>query len=205
MNNLRGIKFIGDLSLQDAAILVKYARKSRSLLEFGVGGSTQILAQCTEASRIVSIDTDENWINITKSRLSQCLVKTPVDFYTYNKKNSALSGKTFDFVFVDGVDSLRKEFALESWSLLQVGGVILFHDTRREKDFGIVTDLLNKWYNEVSLVEVNAEAESGISSNITVIHKKEYVPYVNWNLSEGKDMWAYGAVMDESIPLWEFK
>ena len=43
---VRPIDFVGDLSIQDAKVLLDYASKAQRILEFGVGGSTQIFAQC---------------------------------------------------------------------------------------------------------------------------------------------------------------
>ena len=37
LSHLGDFEFIGDLSLQDADVLAKYAKKSKLILEFGVG------------------------------------------------------------------------------------------------------------------------------------------------------------------------
>lgn len=200
MKNINGIKFIGDLSIQDVDVLIKYAKKSKSLLEFGVGGSTQIISQCS-LSNLVSIETDPSWIEITRKRLHKLKTESRVHFYTYDEANSVLNAN-FDFIFVDGVDNLRLEFAYNTWKLLNIGGVMLFHDTRRLHDFANVMSLCQAVHNEVELIEVNAKAEDGVSSNITIVHKKKHEPYVNWNEVEGKEGWATGSIMDSDLPFW---
>jgi hypothetical protein len=57
-------KFVGDLSLQDAELLERYVTRAKAVLEFGVGGSTQIIAQSIpEGAKFASIDTDPSWID----------------------------------------------------------------------------------------------------------------------------------------------
>jgi predicted O-methyltransferase YrrM len=202
MKNLVGLKFIGDLSLEDADILVKYGKLSRSILEFGVGGSTQILSQC-RPDKLITVDTDSNWIDLTKSRLDQIQDRSECVFYMYNEYPNMIADQMFDMIFVDGITHLRRDFAINTWKNLSVGGVMVFHDTRRPGDFKNAALVAQQYSNEVSLIEVNAAAENGMSSNITVIHKKAYQPYVNWNFVEGKPGWLYDS-KNKDQPLWQF-
>ena len=194
------IKFIGDLSLEDADILSKYAKQSTNILEFGVGGSTQILAQCFP-DKLVSVDNNQFWIDVTDKRIRSLENKVSPEFHFWNPDDnstdpylifSEYKSNSFDMIFVDGFWHYRKTFARASWNLLKPGGVVIFHDTRRDFDFEIAIDFAKEKFTEIKLIETNAEASNGKSSNMTVLHKKVAEPYVNWHETEGKPEWAYG-------------
>lgn len=197
LSNLGNIKFIGDLSLEDADVLAGYAQKSKTILEFGVGGSTQVMAQCG-ADHIRCVDTDPEWVKITADRLKQIDNPAPVMFSSYTTNFA----EQYDLILVDGVDHLRRQFAIDTWQYLRTGGVMLFHDTRRFQDFQNAAWVAQLYFNEISSIDVNTQASNGCSSNITVLHKKTLEPYVNWNHTENKPAWAYGSVMDDTLPLW---
>lgn len=187
------IKFIGDLSVEDAKVLVELGKKAKVILEFGVGGSTQIFAQC-KPKTLVSVETDPSWISLTQKRLSQLSDITHPAFVNYGQHPN----NQYDLIFVDGVDHLRKQFAIDTWSQLTVNGVMVFHDTRRFQDFANAAWIAQLYFNEISRVDVNVN-----NSNLTVIYKKEHQPYVNWNYTEGKPFWAYGGVPNtEDKELW---
>lgn len=185
LKNLQNIKFIGDLSLEDADLLAGYAQTANSILEFGSGGSTQIFAQF-EASTVISVETDINWIQLTQTRLKQ--INKEVKFVSYTTDFDQL----FDIIFVDGVDHLRREFAIETWKYLKDSGAMIFHDTRRFHDFQNAAWVAQLYFNEIKRIDVNAAASNGRSSNMTILHKKPHEPYINWNLTESKPQWAYG-------------
>lgn len=198
--NLKNLAWIGDLSLEDADVLAGYARRSSQALEFGAGGSTQILAQCCKES-VVSVETSSHWVALTKKRLDKLPTQVPVTFVDYQTEFDRM----FDLIFVDGVYHLRQGFAFDTWKNLRVGGVMLFHDTRRWWDVEYALDTAKKFSNQVKQIDINACASNGVSSNITVLHKKIEEPYVNWNELENKPIWAYGAVPDtEDYPLWSY-
>jgi precorrin-6B methylase 2 len=199
LTNLTGIRFIGDLSLEDADLLAGYARRSKTILEFGAGGSTQIMSQCG-AARILSVETSEHWIQLTQQRLEQIADRTLVEFSGYRTDFDEM----FNLVFVDGVDHARRQFAIDTWRNLRAGGVMIFHDTRRFQDFQNAAWVAQLYYNEISRVDVNAPASNGRSSNSTVLHKKPHEPYVNWNETENKPAWAYG-ISDPDQPLWQYQ
>lgn len=199
LKHLIGLKWIGDLSLEDADVLAQYAKFSNAILEFGCGGSTQILAQCS-AGTITSVDTDPVWISATKQRLALLDTHTSVEFLEYTTKFA----QQFDLILVDGVDHLRRPFAIETWQYLKPEGVMLFHDTRRFQDFQNAAWIAQLYHNAISKIQVNAAASNGHSSNITILHKKNSEPYVNWNLSEGKPQWAYGT-LDADLPPWNYQ
>ena len=179
--SLSGIKFVGDLSLQDANILAKWSTYN-DVLEFGSGGSTQIFAQC--AKSVVSVETNPTWVKKTEDNLrlidGLCPVQfVPYDLFLYNQK--------FNFIFVDGVLDKRLNFAIKSWSCLKVGGCMIFHDTRHFDNFKEAAWLMQLMFAEISNVYVNHN-----DSNMTIIVKREPIQYVNWNETENKPKWAYG-------------
>jgi len=174
------ISFIGDLSIKDAEILEAWGRRSQSVLEFGSGGSTQIFDQC--GCKVISVETAPEWIEKTRQRVSD-----RVAFTDYKTEFLEL----FDLIFVDGVDHLRRDFGIKTWQYLKIGGVMIFHDTRRVVDFENALATASKHYLEIWHIEVNARM-FGVSSNCTVLHKKESEPYVNWTVMEGKTREAYG-------------
>jgi predicted O-methyltransferase YrrM len=183
-------KYVGDLSKQDAALLERYASNARTVLEFGVGGSTQVIAQSIpiEAS-FTSLDTSPAWIETTRLNLRRLGVEGRCRLIRY--EDWAPGESRFDVVFDDGAGPLRRDFALRSFPLLEVGGVLLFHDTRRASDVCNVLAVVEHYFEEVACVRLN-ERVDGASSNITVVEKKAREPYVNWNVAEGRPPWAYG-------------
>lgn len=196
LENINGLKWIGDLSLEDADVLFQYGKKSKNILEFGCGGSTQILAQCFPKN-LTSVDTDPRWILATQRRLDQIKDGSKVKFSSYTTNFN----DQFDLILVDGVDHLRREFAIETWKYLSINGVMIFHDTRRFQDFQNAAWVAQLYFNEISKIDVNARASNEKSSNLTIIHKKTHEPYINWNYTENKPLWSYGT-LDGEQELW---
>lgn len=176
------MRWVGDLSRQDAAILEMFAYQN-SVLEFGCGGSTLIFAQ-SGAIKVVSIETDKTWIDLTKERLEVLDETCPVLFVDYDEPWTGL----YDVVFVDGIDKHRRDFAIRSWQFLKPNGTMIFHDTRRFADFQNAMWVAQLYYQEVWYIRVNFK-----NSNMTLIQKRSRkLEYENWNETEGKPKWAYG-------------
>jgi predicted O-methyltransferase YrrM len=192
------IEYIGDISKKDATVLRMYAQTSNNILEFGCGASTQVIANyVSKEARITSIDTEEAWIEKTRSNIKVLGIKNHVNFLNYNTfMDHILVDIHFDFIFDDGADSLRREFAIKMWPYLAVGGVIGFHDTRRGPDFRNVLEVLAHYQNEVDDVAFNVWG-----SNITMIWKKVAEPYDNWQITEKREPWqlGYGELPEEFI------
>ena len=186
------MKFVGDLSRQDAALLERYARGARSVLEFGAGGSTQIIAQVLpEGASFLSLDTDPRWIATTRENLRRLGVGDRCQLRRYEDWSPDADAAQFDLVFDDGIGHLRRAFAIRSFPFLAIGGALLFHDTRRLQDVRNVLGLVEAFFEEIEHVHLN-ERVDGASSNITAVRKKAREPYVNWNVAEGRPPWAYG-------------
>jgi predicted O-methyltransferase YrrM len=192
------IKFIGDLSKQDVSVLIKYIKKASNILEFGVGGSTQIICKIKKKSaRFISIDTSQDWIDRTIDNLQLLSIKADVNFFLYGNWEQSIEGISFDFIFDDGVPDLRKDFGLTVWKYLNVGGSLLIHDTRTIERIRDVELIIDNYYLEIDSILANTN-----HSNITVITKKMKEPYTDWNIVENKRAWEYG----QGVPpknLWD--
>lgn len=183
------MKYVGDISRQDVHVLIKFATRSLSILEFGCGGSTQVIAQSKPArAEFFSVETDVSWIERTRSNFVQLNIpENACSFFSYETWNTALSGKTFDFIFVDGIDSERLRFSINAWASLRIGAWMAFHDTRRLSDFQNVLKIVSENFLEINQISCNT-----MGSNISAIQKKISEPYVNWNIVENRQAWMTG-------------
>lgn len=187
-----GLYYIGDLSKNDALVLKEMAETHTNILEFGVGASTQILTKCKNFDDIlISIDTSSEWLEKTRKNLEifgMSFYRDRVHFREYDKfLEKEVFEKHYDFIFDDGVDNLRREFAIKIWPHLEIGGILAFHDTRRGHDFRNVLEVLATFMDEIEKVEFNYK-----NSNITLVYKKAPQPYVNWQIEEDRQGWMLG-------------
>jgi len=192
--------YLGDLSSADAALLAAAARDTPSILEFGVGGSSQIFAQSApEHARITSLDTSADWIARTATILRAMDLEHRVLFRSYADWAREPDRKCYDLLFDDGIDVLRLDFANRAWPLLRPGGKLIFHDTRRPRDWVNVLRFAAEHYLEIGAIEPNAAA-----SNLSIITKQRCQAYENWNVSEGRSpvMVGWGS-MEETIAFVE--
>lgn len=185
------IPYIGDLSRADAALLHRFGFNAFRILEFGCGASTQIFAAYTNGT-VDSVETDPAWIDKTKRNLGALAIPKPVAFHAYAR----FVPKSYDLIFVDGIDQLRRAFAFLTWPHLEAGGFMLFHDTRRTKPHGQSTtsDIENalstacEFSPEVDRVVLNQDG-----SNITVLTKRSApLRYEDWNAVEGRTLEQIG-------------
>ena len=190
--------YIGDISKIDASIIADHARNAKSVLEFGIGGSTQIFAQCCpHDAEIICLDTSLEWIDFTKGVFNDLKIDRSISILPYDHL-SKIKGKSFDIIFDDGLGRKRLEFALESWDLLSSNnGKMLFHDTKRIQDIRNVCKIMESFYNQISFAELNRD-----HSNISILTKKPEEPYVNWNRTENKENWMKSARIKERPEDW---
>lgn len=168
---------IGDLSLKDCEVLVMLAKNHKRILEGGCGGSTQILTHYSHGS-VVSYDTEPAWIEKTIGNFKKLGIKGQCEFRTLDPAIK-LTG-TYGLVFVDTAREFRLPFAMRAWNLLERGGQMAFHDTRRERDQANVLALVGRHYKNVLTVECNY-----LDSNITIITKRhKRAEYRDWNKEE---------------------
>lgn len=192
------IPYIGDISKADAEVLAFLAEKSANILEFGCGASTQVISAYKGISLFTSIDTSEEWITKTQNNIDLILGGADTQFQSYDlfmqQLNNTTLSRQYDFVFDDGVDSLRRDFAIKIWPHIRVGGALAFHDTRRAHDFRNVLEVCAHYQNEIEEANFNF-----LHSNITILIKKEPEPYDNWQITENKQPWqlGYGDIPEE--------
>lgn len=183
----RPIDFVGDLSIADAHVLLQYAKRSSHILEFGVGGSTQIFAQ-QNPKMLVCVETDPTWASIVTDKITHDFPKAskPIIIGYTNRFH-----QRFDIIFVDGVDDKRLDFARGTWHALNNGGVMLFHDTRRQNDLRNALTIAHEFGSEVQGVLINY-----LDSNITVLYKSHrQLQYENWQEVEGLPAAAYNLLL----------
>lgn len=180
------INYIGDISKKDAEVLAIEAAFAEDILEFGVGASTQVLAKYSYA-KMLSIDTEPVWIEKTKQNIEYLEIKPKdLQFMDYNAFMNKPYGM-YDFIFNDGGDGERRNFALKVWPNLKVGNCMAFHDTRRAHDFRNVLEVIAHYQDEISNVHFNYQG-----SNITLVYKRTPQPYVNWQIEEKREQWQLG-------------
>ena len=190
------LRYIGDLSREDAQLLARHAAGARRILEFGAGGSTQVLAQSApEGAEIVTVETKPAWVARTRDNLRRLGIAREIRFVPYRGFWRQVKGP-FELVLDDGADRLRTDFAERAWPLLAVGGALLFHDTRRPRDARTALRHVERVFLEVTSVHLNPEG-----SNLTVVRKQAPQAYVDWNLAEGRARWEYGHA-DPPPDLW---
>ncbi len=194
------IPYIGDVSKNDALVLKEMAETHKRILEFGCGASTQVLVHYSKGEFVESIDTSEEWIKKTINNIDLLGLGGETTFFMgpYDQFIESLEpvpyNVTYDFIFDDGVDYLRREFAVKIWPYLAVGGILAFHDTRRAPDFRNVLEVLATFQDEIGRVEFNYK-----DSNITLVQKKLAAPYSNWQIDEQKEPFEIGY---GDIPEW---
>jgi len=178
--------YIGDISRNDAKILYNYASQSQNILEFGCGGSTQVLAH--SPANIISIDTEQHWIDRTIENISALNLKMPKFYHWKNRHTiiNTLKENSIDMVFDDGNPPERKPFFDEIFKFIKVGGILLGHDTRLESMW--IYKAIHDHQNEITTVSINEG-----DSNITVITKGCPRPYRNWNIDEGRENWEFSS------------
>jgi 2-polyprenyl-3-methyl-5-hydroxy-6-metoxy-1,4-benzoquinol methylase len=190
--------YVGDLSAQDAQVLAHLSRSSLKILEFGCGGSTQILAQSAAVlADITSVETDSTWIERTESLLAVLGRPGRVQFLPWDQWKATLGPPTpeYDFIFNDGVDHLRLEFARDAWNYLKIGGILAFHDTKRPTDATLAFQFCTEKFLEIDTIRVNH-----LGSNITFVEKRVALRYYDWNVAEQRPPWMSAmAPVEESI------
>ena len=190
------IRYIGDISREDADLLARTAASARRILEFGAGASTQVLAQSApEGAEIVTVETKPEWVERTRANLRRLSIAREVRFVPYRGFWRTVQGP-FEVILDDGIDRLRADFAQRAWPMLAVGGCMLFHDTRRPRDARTALRHVERVFLEVASVHLNPEG-----SNLTMVRKQAPQAYVDWNVVEGRARWEYGHA-DPPPGLW---
>ena len=192
------IRYVGDLSNSDVHVLIEQGTHKRKILEFGAGASTQIFAQL-KPLKLVSMETDAEWIKRTEDNLTALKHREFVEFVPWGEIPKA----DYDLIFVDGRWDLREEFALKAWNYLIKNGVMIIHDTRRWYDIELVSKILREKHAEIKEIKVNDQPLFARKpSNCTVIYKRQDIAYENWNEVEEREPWMWGDGEPKPIEYW---
>ena len=192
-------KLIGDISRADAVALSLCVRRAKRILEFGVGASSFVIHQNSSVkTSIRHVDTSEYWVNIVRDNLPQFvpsniygstenfefrLMEVPAgcdmwgpDVDIPGNIFDRVVGKdeVFDLIFIDGYACLRTSFALRSWDNLEVGGVMMFHDSSTKRwGAEIVSKLILEKFLEIEKVEFHI----GMSNMVKIVKGEKVVRY----------------------------
>ncbi len=182
--------FIGDLSDQDVAVLGRAALTATWLLEFGCGGSTQVLANYSRPQTyFFSVDTEQAWIDRTRENCRRLGIRRQfgVNYLLWDATQPPpIPRRAFDLIFIDGLRDLRLPFARAAWGNLADGGTLYWHDCRREKDLREIGMFVQEHVAAVQSLQVAVE-----ESNLAAITKRTYLPLQDWH--QGKELWELGA------------
>lgn len=118
MASCTSIRLVGGLTVPECLALSALLNVSKSYLEFGAGVSTRLAAASPTLTRIVSVESDQAYINYTRGSLPKSsrvefrlapVGRTGVFGYPLNRSVTATQyasvlkpGETFDLVLVDG-------------------------------------------------------------------------------------------------------
>jgi tRNA A58 N-methylase Trm61 len=174
MYNAYTVPIQGDMSRADVVVLTKYC-SGKKVVEFGMGGSTLLLARCTQT--FISYEDDEMWFQRTQDRISQIPDKIDDIELILQKDPPKTIPSDTDTLFVDGNDTLRK---LWIEKLGHIPNTILVHDSRRTKDFEDTVDSLKKHFLKIDTIQVHAQ-ESNI---IVVTMRPSPIELEDWNKTE---------------------
>jgi len=168
----------GDLSRADVVELVRLCQGKR-VVEFGMGGSTLILARC--ALSLDSYETDPHWHWLTAHRMKQIKDKTCEPALVLGPDTPA-GVPECDVIFVDGLSSKRDEW-MRLWRSAREA--VVLHDSRVPGTWRSVVELLKDdesgtWVDGIDF-HVN-------QSNLLVVRRRPGpAAYENWNLTEAGD------------------
>lgn len=185
----QALYFIGDLSKEDAAELVRLMRTtSGPVLESGAGGSTHLLAQTSDDRELWSIETDPTWLHRCRERGR--LVGAPMDrvrFVSWGPGEPLPGPAKVGLAFCDGRDELRLAFCACVWPRLVLGGVLAIHDALRDFDAGVILSFLAGAWADVTSLEVGRGG-----SNLAVLVKGLPQRYRDWRAVEDLAPWKWG-------------
>jgi hypothetical protein len=174
--NPKTVTIQGDLSRADVVELCRICG-GKIVVEFGMGGSTLILARC--AAFLYSYDTEDSWLSATKARIDSIEDKT-ARVHLYSSPSIPAEVPECDVLWVDGLFSQRAEWIRQHGKR---GKVVVVHDCRRYHDvIHALEGALSFW----AWVERIDSCPGG--SNLMVITRREKpMRYEDWNETEKDD------------------
>lgn len=168
----------GDLSRKDVVELYRLCAGKR-VVEFGMGGSTLILAQC--AKRLDSYESDPKWFDITEARIFQMGKPASVRLHDVGPHCPLPDDiPECDVLFIDGFGPMRAQWISKFFKKAKV---IAIHDARRFQDVNKALSHLVVFFSEIERIEFNVG-----DSNLMVVYRREVpLEYENWNETEADD------------------
>lgn len=175
--NIDGEPLEADLSRNDARLLVQLCADKR-VVEFGMGGSTLLLARI--ASELVSYETDEHWVELVRG--------------TFASRNGNYCPVTLrhcggpppnnvprcEVMFVDGVMRYRPAW-LRAAIEHRLTRLVVIHDSRKERPLVLCKLLLEQPYARwIARVDYHYR-----DSNCLVVQlRRRPIRHTNWNTTE---------------------
>lgn len=104
--------------------------KPQSILEYGTGVSTTLMANYPSVTLVDSVEHDVAWYNKAKMNLHRNVhlyLEPVLERYPYVKCRQDI----YDMIFVDGRE--REKCLIESKKRIRHGGVIILHDAERQE------------------------------------------------------------------------
>ena len=181
--NPKTVEIHGDISRADVLVLVEVCT-NKDVVEFGVGGSTQILSRC--AKSLVSYDTDNAWLDRTSSRLKKIEDRTCDPTLNYCADVPETIPKC-DVLFIDGYGPHRISWLLKHFDKCEI---ILCHDSLGDTDNGpTLYHIMSELFKDRKAIEMlDIVKFHYLDSNMVVIHKRQNpIHYQNWNVTESSD------------------
>jgi SAM-dependent methyltransferase len=164
-----------DLSRADVRVLYSLCR-NKSVVEFGCGGSTVLLANF--AASVVSYDTSQDWIERTKYRLAQEKKHACRGIYWYSSVPAPSEMPRADVYFIDGVPDLRAQW-VSAVIERRLAETIIIHDSRSQ-----IMDSIASCFTYPAVLSLRTLEYHADGSNLLVIRLGQPVVYENWNLTE---------------------
>jgi len=170
------VKIQGDLSRSDVINLCRLCDGKR-VVEFGMGGSTLLLARC--CATLDSYDTSEEWYNRITAKVSQIPNKTCEPKLTLGEQVPE-DIPSCDVLWIDGCDAHR---GLWLEKFFDKAPLIIVHDGRRPWDVSQVFEVVRPNFSRVKTLHINYD-----ESNLLLIEKRlSPLEWENWNVTERDD------------------
>lgn len=180
MLDYKTVPIYGDISRNDVRVLIELCT-GKNVIEFGVGGSTLILAQV--ASKLTSYDTSQEWIDKTKKKLiTKPSVKTCEPEFIHNPEIPNDIPEC-DVLFLDG-EGYQRTGWLKHFPKCKV---VISHDCRGETTDGPTAyHLIYPLFKNFELLQYVSRIEYAyLDSNMFVYYRREKpIVYENWNITE---------------------
>ncbi len=171
----------GDLSRRDAEVLLELCQ-GKTVVEFGVGGSTLLIARVAKSLR--SYDTSSEWLGRTAARIRKIEGELSCIPEFTLVKDVADSIPECDVLFIDGKGDDRFKWL----KFFPRCNVLVCHDSLGDTggDGPTIYHVMAELFRDRACVEYLDRADFHYKdSNMVVVYSRpEPIQYHNWNLTE---------------------